>query len=121
MRTVKQLHELKALTAEKLALEAQIEGEPTPTADLGRLFARHHHVCLRIRELRDKLPLRRRGRLRKGRTERLLDGVRVPNGHAVIRPFRFGLTVIERRFADRGCATGCAFSAACATPPACRS
>jgi hypothetical protein len=55
MRTVKQLHELKALTAEKLALEAQIEGEPTPTADLGRLFARHHHVCLRIRELRDKL------------------------------------------------------------------
>jgi hypothetical protein len=55
VRTVKQLHELKALTAEKLALEAQIEGEPTPTADLGRLFARHHHVCLRIRELRDKL------------------------------------------------------------------
>jgi hypothetical protein len=54
MRTLKQLHELKALTAEKLALEAQIEGEPTP-ADLGKLRARHRAVCERMRALRGEL------------------------------------------------------------------
>jgi hypothetical protein len=54
VRTVKQLHELKALTAEKLALEEQIEGEPTP-ADLGKLLARHHAVCERMRGLRGEL------------------------------------------------------------------